>query len=33
MPSPSGTRILFGSDWGGGDTVDAYVLELSSYVP
>jgi hypothetical protein len=31
VPSPSGTRILFGSDWGGGATVDAYVVELPSY--
>jgi hypothetical protein len=29
--SPSGTRLLFGSDWGGGSTVDAYVVELPSY--
>jgi hypothetical protein len=29
--SPSGTRVVFGSDWGGGDTVDAYVVELPSY--
>lgn len=29
--SPSGTRILFGSDWGGGDSVDTYVVELPSY--
>lgn len=28
--SPSGTRLLFGSDWGG-PTVDAYVIELPSY--
>jgi hypothetical protein len=33
VPSPSGTRILFGSDWGGGSTVDAYVVELPSYAP
>ncbi|MCY1061757.1 hypothetical protein [Nannocystis sp. SCPEA4] len=33
VPSPSGTRILFGSDWGGGATVDAYVVELRSYAP
>lgn len=26
--SPSGTRLLFASDWNGGDTVDAYVVEL-----
>jgi uncharacterized repeat protein (TIGR02543 family) len=31
--SPSGTRLIFGSDWGGGPTVDAYVVELPSYVP
>lgn len=29
--SPTGTRILFGSDWGGGASVDAYVVELPSY--
>ena len=29
--SPSGTRLLFGSDWGSGSTVDAYVVELPSY--
>jgi hypothetical protein len=29
--SPSGTRLLFGSDWGGGSSVDAYVVELPSY--
>lgn len=33
VPSPSGTRILFGSDWGGGEAVDAYVVELPSYEP
>jgi hypothetical protein len=33
VPSPSGTRILFASDWGNGPTVDAYVLELPSYTP
>ncbi len=33
VPSPSGTRILFGSDWGNGATVDAYVVELPSYRP
>jgi hypothetical protein len=32
VPSPSGTRILFASDWGNGATVDSYVLELPSYV-
>ncbi|VAW95525.1 hypothetical protein MNBD_GAMMA22-1794 [hydrothermal vent metagenome] len=31
--SPTATRILFGSDWGGSDTVDAYVIELPSYTP
>jgi hypothetical protein len=30
-PSPSGTRILFGSDWGGGPTIDTYVVELPGY--
>jgi len=30
--SPSGTRILFGSDWGG-TSVDTYVVELPSYQP
>jgi hypothetical protein len=29
--SPSGTRLLFGSDWNSGKTVDTYVLELPSY--
>jgi hypothetical protein len=29
--SPSGTRILFGSDWGNGGSVDAYVLELPAF--
>ncbi len=33
VPSPSGTRIVFGSDWGNGATVDTYVLELPSYAP
>lgn len=28
--SPSGTRMVFGSDWGGGPAVDAYVVELQS---
>ena len=32
-PSPSGTRIVFASDWGGGTTVDSYVVELPSYTP
>lgn len=31
VPSPSGTRAVFGSDWGNGDTVDTYVVELPSY--
>jgi hypothetical protein len=29
--SPTATRLLFGSDWGNGDTVDTYVVELPSY--
>jgi hypothetical protein len=29
--SPSGTRMLFGSDWEGGDSVDSYVVELPGY--
>jgi hypothetical protein len=29
--SPSGTRLLFGSDWGNGTTVDTYVVELPAY--
>jgi hypothetical protein len=33
VPSPSGTRAVFASDWGGGTSVDAYVLELPSYTP
>lgn len=28
VTSPSGTRAIFGSDWGGGGSVDTYVLEL-----
>jgi hypothetical protein len=32
-PSPSGTRIVFASDWGNGPTVDTYVLELPTYQP
>jgi hypothetical protein len=28
LPSPSGTRVLFASDWGNQATVDTYVLEL-----
>ncbi|MFK7806046.1 MAG: hypothetical protein AB8G95_30735 [Anaerolineae bacterium] len=31
--SPSGTRMIFGSDWGGSNTVDTYVVELPSYKP
>jgi uncharacterized repeat protein (TIGR01451 family) len=31
VPSPSGTRILFGSDWGNSGTVDAFVVELPAY--
>lgn len=30
--SPTGTRAIFGSDWGG-TTVDTYVVELPSYKP
>jgi hypothetical protein len=33
VPSPTGTRAVFGSDWGGGSSVDAYVLELPAYTP
>jgi hypothetical protein len=31
--SPSGTRLLFGSDWGNTGSVDSYVVELPSYQP
>jgi len=31
VPSPSGTRAVFASDWGGGPTVDTYVIELPGY--
>jgi len=31
--SPTGTRAVFASDWGGGSTVDTYVVELPSYRP
>ena len=31
--SPSGTRILFGSDWYDSGSVDTYVIELLSYTP
>ncbi len=30
--SPLGTRVLFGSDWSNGDSVDTYVVELPGYV-
>ncbi len=33
VPSPSGTRALFASDWGNGNNVDSYVVELPSYTP
>ena len=33
VPSPSGTRAVFASDWGNGGTVDTYVLELPSHKP
>jgi hypothetical protein len=33
IPSPSGTRAVFASDWGNGTSVDTYVLELPSYKP
>jgi hypothetical protein len=33
VPSPSGTRLLFASDWGNGATVDTYVVELPTYKP
>jgi hypothetical protein len=33
VPSPSGTRAAFASDWINGATVDTYVLELPSYTP
>jgi len=31
--SPTGTRAVFASDWGGGPSVDTYVVELPSYRP
>lgn len=31
VPSPSGTRAVFASDWGNGTTVDTYVVELPAY--
>jgi len=33
VPSPSGTRAVFASDWGNGNSVDSYVVELPSYAP
>lgn len=33
VPSPSGTRIAFASDWNNGDRVDTYVVELPTYQP
>ena len=33
VPSPTGTRAVFASDWGGGASVDSYVVELPSYRP
>jgi hypothetical protein len=29
--SPTGTRVLFASDWGNGNSVDSYVVELPGY--
>jgi hypothetical protein len=31
--SPSGTRIVFGSDWENSGSVDTYIVELPSYTP
>jgi hypothetical protein len=31
VPSPSGTRAVFASDWGNGNSVDSYVVELPGY--
>jgi hypothetical protein len=31
VPSPSGTRAVFASDWGNGTSVDSYVVELPGY--
>jgi hypothetical protein len=31
--SPTATRLLFGSDWGNGGSVDTYVVELPAYSP
>ena len=33
VPSPSGTRAIFASDWGNGTTIDSYVVELPTYHP
>jgi hypothetical protein len=33
VPSPSGTRAVFASDWINGNSVDSYVVELPSYKP
>jgi hypothetical protein len=33
VPSPSGTRAVFASDWGNGSNVDSYVVELPSFRP
>ena len=33
VPSPTGTRAVFASDWSGGASVDSYVLELPAYKP
>jgi hypothetical protein len=29
--SPSGTRLIFASDWENSDTVDTYVVELPAF--
>ncbi|MHB9052201.1 MAG: hypothetical protein ACYC3R_10185, partial [Thiomonas delicata] len=31
--SPSGTRLLFASDWGGSPDVDTYVVTLPGFRP
>lgn len=31
--SPTGTRLIFGSDWHGGNSVDTYIVELPAYEP
>ena len=31
--SPSGTRLIYGSDWHGGNSVDTYIVELPSHEP